>query len=268
MTDWPVCSVVTVVLNNACSLERTILSVVCKKDPRIEYIVVDGGSTDGTLQIIDMYSAVIDKVIVESDYGIYDAMNKGVRHATGKFIGMLNSGDYYESDVLPNLIGYMEEKQPDSVIYSDAYLAYSDSNIKRTLKGSSVDLIRRMSICHQAVFIGRSLYSRYGPYRLDLRYASDFSYLLTLRLNEERFFYFEKSVVTYSEGGASDKNIIRSRFENILVLYGLNSPRKLSGALLYIREIFLMIAYKSVKNIVGVNLAFKLRALLFFRKHS
>ena len=91
-------SIVTVCYNSAATIEHTIQSVLSQSHDNIEYIVVDGGSTDDTLNIIDKYKNKLSKVISEPDHGIYDAMNKGIKNATGEIVGILNSDDFYETN--------------------------------------------------------------------------------------------------------------------------------------------------------------------------
>src|SRR5579863_7406616 len=102
MTDFnPTLSVITIVYNNVRDIERTILSVLNQTYPHIEYIVVDGLSTDGTLEIIKRYKTKISKLISEKDEGIYDAMNKGLAVATGDYVVFMNSGDeFYEAETV------------------------------------------------------------------------------------------------------------------------------------------------------------------------
>ena len=96
MKEFPLISVVTVSYNAIATIEQTILSVINQKYSAIEYIIIDGGSTDGTVDIIKKYEDKISYWVSERDNGIYDAMNKGIRHATGKIVGIINSDDWYE----------------------------------------------------------------------------------------------------------------------------------------------------------------------------
>ena len=114
MAFAPTLSVITIVYNNVKHIERTIFSVVNQTYPNIEYIVVDGKSTDGTLQIIERYKTRIAKIISEKDEGIYDAMNKGLAAATGDYVIFMNSGDeFYKTDTVERVF----ETAPDADIY-------------------------------------------------------------------------------------------------------------------------------------------------------
>ena len=262
----PVISIVTVVLNDIDSIEKTILSVLENKDSKIEYIIIDGGSTDGTKAIIDRYKDQIDIVISEPDNGLYDAMNKGIAKSSGIVIGLLNSGDYYEVGALKQLSNLVNQYGPNIIYYSDAFLAYADLNIKRLMRANLAKLNQGMSICHQAAFVPRAMYIQYGYYSLDYRFGSDFAFLLKLYLSKETFKYCKTPLVTFSTGGLSDSQIFYSRLENIKILFRLNSPRKYVGAFHYCFEVLQMYGYKVIIYIAGAKIASILRAKLFHRK--
>ena len=112
-------SVITISYNSVFTIEDTIKSVLAQKDIDLEYIIVDGGSTDGTLDIINKYKNKIDKIISEPDRGIYDAMNKGIKCATGDVVGILNSDDFFKDhNVLSKVVNFFDKTRMDG-IYGD-----------------------------------------------------------------------------------------------------------------------------------------------------
>ena len=113
-------SIITVVLNNVISIEETIKSVVNQSED-FEYIVIDGGSDDGTLDIIRKYEKYINLWISEKDYGIYDAMNKGIKYSTGNYLGILNSGDLYNPNALSIISKYLEENANLDFIFGTVF---------------------------------------------------------------------------------------------------------------------------------------------------
>mgnify|MGYP000302656355 FL=1 len=119
MKEFPLISVVTVSYNAIATIEQTILSVINQKYSAIEYIIIDGGSTDGTVDIIKKYEDKISYWVSERDNGIYDAMNKGIRHATGKIVGIINSDDWYEMDAFATVADLYLKK-------GDLYLYHGD----------------------------------------------------------------------------------------------------------------------------------------------
>ena len=266
MMNVPIISIVTVVLNDVKFIERTILSVVTNKNSQVEYIIVDGGSTDGTMDIVNSYKDQINIVISEPDCGLYDAMNKGVARSSGHVIGLLNTGDYYEAGALTQLANLVNKFGCNVIYYSDAFLAYSDLNTRRLMRANLAKLNQCMSICHQAVFIPRLMYKKYGYYTLDYRFGSDFAFLLKLYLSNEAFQYCEVPLVTFSTGGLSDSKIFQSRLESIKILFRLNSPKRYVGSLRYCFEIFQMYGYRVIIYIAGAKIASILRTKLFHRK--
>jgi glycosyltransferase involved in cell wall biosynthesis len=149
-------TIVTVVLNGEKDLERTILSVINQSYENIEYIVIDGGSTDGTLDIIERYKDKIDHLIIEKDKGIYDAMNKGINIASGDWINFMNSGDiFYDKNTL--LKFYKKSKK-----YLDVDFFYSDSFIENGKK-FICDKTKRKLI-HQAIIYKLKVHKEVGNY--------------------------------------------------------------------------------------------------------
>ena len=116
-------SIITVVLNKANFTEETIKSVIKQSDD-IEYIIIDGGSTDGTLDIIKKYENSVNLWISEKDHGIYDAMNKGIKYSSGKYIGIINSGDLYSTNALTIIKNYLTKTEPIDFIFGTVKKKY------------------------------------------------------------------------------------------------------------------------------------------------
>jgi glycosyltransferase involved in cell wall biosynthesis len=149
----PLISIVTVVYNGAEFLENTIKSVINQTYDNIEYIIIDGGSTDGTLNIIKKYEGQIDYWVSESDEGIYDAMNKGIDKATGEWINFMNAGDTFYNEL--TLEKVMDNKYDCDLIYSDTYL--SDKSIIKCN-------IAKNRIIHQSLIYKTNLHKEFGLY--------------------------------------------------------------------------------------------------------
>jgi len=174
----PLVSVVTVCFNAAKTLRRTIESVLGQSYPRIEYIVVDGGSTDGSLEILKQYP---DRIgwISEPDLGVYDAMNKGIRRARGEWIHLLNADDWYAAnDALERAVPHLEE---DRTTYFDLVRAYADG--RRLLQSREVRpwmLYVSAFLPHPSLIVARSQYDAVGLYDTSLRIAGDHDLILRL----------------------------------------------------------------------------------------
>lgn len=178
-------SIVTVVLNNREVIGQAIESVLAQTYPDIEYIIVDGCSTDGTLEVIDQYRDRLAKVIVEKDKGIYDAMNKGLRACTGQVIGILNSDDFYANPkVIEKVVAQMQSTGADAC-YAD--LQYVDGqDTSRVVRHWRSGSYRRSSFMlgwmppHPTFFIKRQAYLDHGYFELDLRSAADYELMLRM----------------------------------------------------------------------------------------
>lgn len=150
---FPLVSIVTVAYNAISTIEQTILSVINQTYPNIEYIIIDGGSTDGTVEIIKKYSDKITYWVSEPDKGIYNAMNKGIMKATGEWINFMNAGDtFYDDRVIENIDFNTIDKFLVKVVYGDT--VKKNNSGQSYLKAKSLnELSRRIICCHQSIFI-------------------------------------------------------------------------------------------------------------------
>ena len=194
-------SIVTVVYNAVETIEKTIKSVLQQDYRNVEYIIVDGGSTDGTKEILERYSKLVTHILSEPDEGIYDAMNKGIRLASGDVIAFLNCGDSYEKDTCTRVAGYFEQNNVDILI-----------GVARMLEGGVFTRIRdnqpenielSMPCCHQAVFAKRKLFSVVGMYDTNYRICADFDWLLRVFFSKARFIWTKEIYATYDGEGIS-----------------------------------------------------------------
>lgn len=173
-------SIITINYNDAPGLERTIRSVINQDFDNFEYIVIDGGSTDGSYNVIQQFDDKITYWVSEPDSGIYNAMNKGIKRAKGEYILFLNSGDYlYNETVLTNV--FKKEIDTD-LIYGDLHRIFPDGNSDITYMPDNVDItyILGHTLGHPATFIRRCLFDKYGYYREDLKIISDWAFFLKI----------------------------------------------------------------------------------------
>jgi glycosyltransferase involved in cell wall biosynthesis len=199
----PKISVVTVVFNNVDRIEETILSVACQQYANVEHIVIDGGSTDGTVDVIRRYENRLSAWVSEPDKGIYDAMNKGIGRATGEWINFMNSGDRFES---ATALSFFYDAVPDvDVLYGDAIVEYP--GFKTMMKRTPVTKMwKRLPFCHQATFVRGSLMKEF---RFDTRYrmSSDFDLIYRLYLAGKVFKYVNRLICYFDfTTGASISN--------------------------------------------------------------
>lgn len=219
--ETPQISVITVCFNAADSIERTIDSVVNQSCHNIEYIIVDGGSSDGTQNVIKKYKDCIDFWISEPDKGIYDAMNKGIRFASGKWILFLNSGDvFYDNSVLKNVSGVL--KKQNTVYYGDVIL--TPQNIRFGGKYNKWK-ISTGNICHQSIFYPRVAFQKYmfiTKYRL---YADWVLNVMFMGDDAIHFKHIPVVVALYDTNGTSssgdDAFLYRDRFAIVRKYLGI-----------------------------------------------
>lgn len=211
----PLISIVTVSYNAATTIEQTILSVINQDFEDFEYIIVDGGSTDGTVDIIKKYQDRITLWVSEPDRGIYDAMNKGIIMANGKWVNFMNSGDsFYNLNVLSNLkLDLISDFQ---VVYGSINcLTKSNSFL---LKPKTVEKMNdSMIFCHQAAFVN---WTCLNEYKFDIRFkvAADFKFFRSLYISNYRFKEIDVVVANYeAEVGVSSSSFYQMDKEYAIV---------------------------------------------------
>jgi len=206
-------SIITVVLNNKHYIEDCIQSVVGQTYPDFEYIIVDGGSTDGTIEIIRKYEKYISKWISEPDCGIYDAMNKGIELASGDVVGILNSDDFYSaSDVIGQVMDEFESKGVDSVFADLVYVKRDKPDEVIRYYQSSNFHPQKFAYgwmpAHPTFFVKRCCYERYGHFKTDYKIAADYELLVRfLSKHKVSFSYIPRVIIKMRSGGVSTKNI-------------------------------------------------------------
>lgn len=200
--DKPLVSIITVVFNGQKHLEQTIQSVINQTYDNVEYIIMDGGSTDGTLEIIEKYEDKIDYWVSEPDEGIYDAMNKGISLAQGDIIGLINSDDYYLSNTIKDIVKVMLESNV-SIIYGDINMLPRDSGSElKVRKSSAKKLLFGMSLNHPATFVRRKIYME-TRYDTAYKMAADYDFLLRNKITKKKFKYINRVLAVMRDDGKS-----------------------------------------------------------------
>lgn len=204
-------SVVTVSYNAATLIDKTIKSVVSQSYPEMEYIVIDGNSTDGTKDIIRRYADRISYWISEPDKGIYDAMNKGIQAATGDYVIFMNAGDRFASDfVLEHVAPHLGSQ---TVVSGRWNRCYSNGTVKKAAPKRIDALKVEMPVCHQATFT-RLSYHKDNPFDTTLRLSADYDFFYHAWRRGESFSYINETIVDFLEAeGASTDNITMSVME-------------------------------------------------------
>lgn len=222
-------SIITVVFNGEKTIARAIESVISQGDVQIEYIVIDGESTDRTLEMILPYRQFITHFVSEKDAGIYDAMNKGLGMATGEVIGILNADDFYANPyVLSRIMGQFNGSSVDAVFGDLAYFrAANPEKIVRTYRSKGLDkksLSRGIMPAHPTLFLRNSIYKKFGFFDPSFRIAGDFEFITRIfRDGKINFRYLPETMVKMQLGGASTSGLISNL---ILLRENLRACRK------------------------------------------
>lgn len=199
----PLVSIVTIVRNGYKTLPRTIDSVYSQDFPGIEHIVVDGESTDGTVQILQQNQNRIALWISEADHGISDAFNKGIALSHGEIVGLLNSDDWYEPDAIRAVVTEIQRTGADIACGRIQY--WNGDNRTYLTDSDPAKLERAMTVGHPTVFVRRESYRKYGLFRLDFRLAMDYEWLLRAKTAGARFVIIDRCLANMQGGGVGDK---------------------------------------------------------------
>jgi glycosyltransferase involved in cell wall biosynthesis len=208
----PLISVVTVVFNGEAHLEETIVSVLRQDYDNIEYLIVDGGSTDGTLDILEKYADRIDYWVSEPDGGIYDAMNKGLKLAGGELIGLLNADDFYQPGALEKVAESYRKEGVQGIYYGDNFVLQEDLGLKYRFR-ATLRYWLGMPMCHQAMFVHRDVYAKLGGYSTSYRFAGDYDFLLRAVAANTGFVHVSRYLVSYRNTGLTSAHYTSSLAE-------------------------------------------------------
>ena len=214
----PLITIITVVRNGEKTLDQTILSVINQTYENVEYIIIDGASTDSTLDIIRKYESKIDYWISEPDKGIYDAMNKGIRFATGDFIALLNSDDWYVLNTCEIIVNKINEVDAD--IYYGIVRVIDDKDNTLFIHGYTEKMLSKCMIAHPACFIKNIIYKLY-QYDTKYKAAADYDFMIRLKNNNYKFIFIEQIIANFRLGGVSDSKLGQIEANNIQWKYRL-----------------------------------------------
>lgn len=196
------CSIITVCFNSEKTIEKTIESVLNQTYKNIEYLIIDGKSTDCTMEIVKKYEPLFEgrmKCVSEPDKGIYDAMNKGIRMASGKLIGIINSDDYYEPTAVEDMVSAMSDESYQ-ILYGAMRIL--KEGVERSISIGSHLFLREGMIGHPACFVTKRLYDELGVYDTQFVSAADYDFMLRMAENPNVHFKpVYKLIANFATGG-------------------------------------------------------------------
>lgn len=215
-------SVITVCRNAEATIEKTVASVLRQKKVGIEYIVIDGNSTDNTVKILEKYQHGIDLLISEDDKGIYDAMNKGIERANGELIGILNADDWYEDGVLEVLLN--QETQ-----WKDADIVAGSIRRVDPVRGSEKIIMRsevgtlgaaNPSVLHPGTFVKKELYRSAGLYDRRYSISADYEFFCRARKRGGNVVYSDEIFTNVAVGGASEtmSGLLKKNYDHFRIM--------------------------------------------------
>jgi len=216
-------SVITVCYNASKTIQKTIKSVVNQSYANVEYIIVDGESTDGTLAIVDQFSDQIAVVISEPDNGIYHAMNKGIDSSSGHYLIFLNADDYFFcTSTIENIVKRLPSNESTQIFYGNT-LMYDDKSGKGSLwkpKKISGKMLYNSTIPHPSSIFCRSFFENFGHYDDSFHIAGDYEVFVRAYVNKVEFEYWDILIAVFSAGGISTNNtsseMIKEERENAI----------------------------------------------------
>ena len=225
----PLVSIITICLNAEKTIEQTIQSVINQTYNPIEYLVIDGGSTDSTLDIIKKYDNRIDYWVSEPDDGTPDAISKGIQLSGGELIGILCADDFYEQNAVDIIMGNYSAATP-KIYHGDmtridihtgekTFLLKPPHDLRKLFQGSSINIL--------STLVDRRIFEKHGLFNRDYEFADDHEFLLRIFLAGAEFKYIPKNITFMREGGRSHKHYIRACWEsfNLTVKYGYPVPK-------------------------------------------
>lgn len=227
-------SVVTCSYNSEKTIGRTIKSILSQGFDNYEYLIIDGGSSDKTVEIVKRYEPLFNgklRWISEKDHGIYDAMNKGINLSKGDYVWLVNSDDYLEPEALQNVAAQISEKQSDVICgYIEYFSEESDNKhiFKYTPQESEIEYRKkRMGIVHPATIVARRIYEKYGLYDDSFFISADMDWFLRIKENDVNIDFIDIKLSNMSDGGiSSQSNNVKKRIHDWKILFGKHTKNK------------------------------------------
>ncbi|KAB2836588.1 MAG: glycosyltransferase [Candidatus Brocadia sp.] len=257
----PLVSIITISFNSERTILKTISSVTKQTYKNIQYIIIDGGSSDKTIEIIKNYQKNISIILTEKDKGISDAFNKGLYLSKGKLIGIINSDDWYESDAVEHVVNHWIEFG-DGIFHGKLQYWKNENIPYYIFSGRDDKLLNGMTINHPTTFVSKIIYEKIGLFNLNLKRAMDYDFLLRAKLNGEKFYYIDKVISNMLLGGVSDSNWLNTYFE-VFKIRNFNGLSKIKNYLILTSSVL-----KTIVRIILESIGLQTPVSFFRRNFS
>lgn len=231
----PLVSIITVVYNGAAHLQQTIESVLGQTYAPIEYVIVDGASTDGSVAIIKNYAHRLQWWCSEKDSGISEAFNKALQHCRGAIIGIINSDDWYEPNAVQQAVNALTAAD---AVYG--WMQLHKANKIKLIKGNHTLLHKKMSVPHPTLFIKKGVYERVGYFDEGLQYAMDYDLMLRMQQAGCRIQYLPVTIAHMRSGGRSNRHWFAATKEAMVVRKRYLPNRPLQNNFAFFQEVILI----------------------------
>lgn len=220
-------SIITPVFNGFETIEKTIQSVVNQeRDSTLEYIIIDGGSNDGTQGIINKYADQIHTFISEKDKGVYDAMNKGIQKATGDVIGIINADDWYHENTFHTVETYFHQNPSLDVLYSSIENYLDGEYFNTFVPGNIQNLYVKFILNHPSCFVKKSVYEHLGGFDLGYKIAADYDFISRAYASGAQFLCADTTLASYSLDGMSGfKAPLKTKVRQLKESYKISKAR-------------------------------------------
>lgn len=255
-------SVITVVYNDLSHIQETIESVINQDYSDLEFIIIDGNSTDGTIELIKKYHSRINFFLTEKDKGIYYAMNKGIMNASGDWLLFLNSGDVFiDSTILSSCEEYLKNAEYD-IVFGDVKAKSEELGLSYHIKCKKIEIIKNiMPMSHQSCFIKRHWHTL-NLYNTKYKIAADYHFLLKTYLSDRKFLKIDQLISIISTGGLSDANRFKTFRELLKIKNELNYS--FYNHIYFIKQI----AYYCFTRLAFILLPSKIFSFLLIKKNK
>ena len=210
-------SIITVCLNSQKTIEKTIKSVISQQYKNYEYIIIDGGSTDNTIKIINKYKKFISIFKSEKDNGIYDAINKGIKESTGSVVSILHSDDiFFDNQTIQKVMYYFNSKSKIDFLIGNTIITKNDP--KKILRNYNANFFKRWMLYlgysppHPSTFMRNKIYKKYGLYNIKYRIAGDFEFFVRIILKKKILFKTVNENFVLMKSGGRSSETLKSNF--------------------------------------------------------
>lgn len=257
--NLPKISIITITYNSENTLEETIKSIVSQNYPNLEYIIIDGASSDNTLAIVENYKEHITILVSEPDKGISDAFNKGIDRASGDIIGLINSDDI----LLPGSLKILADNYSEDIDVYRGNTMIWDEKLNYQLRDVPsmkfpLRIFKTNSICHPSTFISRKAYLKWGTYDLNYKFMMDADLLIRFYQKGAKMLYIDKDMATFRLGGVTDSSFF-SKIDEIEYLISQNKGSRLLAKFIVLRFIVFQYSKKILFSLFGFKFIRKLK---------